>query len=201
MGVDITFFAEQRLRGGDWAIVGDLVPNQDYFPDDPDSADEPQQVPPTLDIPRCSPLFAILANINNTRTAVSYDSIALPRGIPDDASPETANVWLKACGDDAFAASWLTLSEIDSFDWNRVTQQYGHVDAAAAHLFTDNPMGFPLDHWPEDLPLSYSTSSTDAGNARWRATYAESAGFKWFREMLTPFEQYEVIRFIFWFDH
>ncbi|MGY8768080.1 MAG: hypothetical protein ACKVH8_06590 [Pirellulales bacterium] len=200
MGVDITLFAEQRLADGKWSIVCNLIPNLNYFPDDPDFPDEPELVPPTIDIPRCSPLFAILANVNNSRTAVPYETIALPRGIPEDASPET-RVWFNAWGDDAFAPSWLTLDEIDSFNWDRVTQQYGHVDARAAHLFNGNPMGFPFTAWPEGLELSYSISATDSGNARWRATYAESAGFKWFRELLRPFEQYQTLRFIFWFDH
>ena len=199
MGVDITFFAEQRSTSGEWSIVGELVPNLDYFPDDPDSVDEPEFVPPSLDIPRCSPLFAILANINNGRTAVPYETIAQPRGIPDDATNETKS-WFRAW-DGAFAPSWLTLDEIDNFDWTRITQQYGNVDAQAAHLFDDNPLGFPFDRWPTGLQVSYSVNRADIGNARWRASYAESAGFKWFREMLIPYEKLEMIRFIFWFDH
>ena len=200
MGVDITFFAEQRLPDGSWAIAGDLVPNPDFDPDDADSTAEPRIVPSAMDIPRCSPLFAILANINNSRTNIPYETIAAPRGIPSDASAESRN-WFAARQDDAFAASWLTLAEIDSFDWDRVIQQYGQVNTQAVHLFVDNPMGFPYSEWPEGLQISYSTSPSDTGNVRWRSTYSESAGFKSFREMLVPFESYERVRFIFWFDH
>ena len=199
MGVDITFFAEQRSPNGEWAIVGELVPNPDYFPDDPDFANEPELVPSSLDIPRCSPLFAILANVNNTRTPEPYESIAMPRGLPDDATTET-KTWFNAW-EGAFAASWLLLNEIDDFNWNHVTQQYGNVDPQAAPLFENNPLGFPFDQWPAGLQISYSVSPTDVGNARWRATNAESAGFKWFREMLAPYEKLDVVRFIFWFDH
>ena len=200
MGVDITFFAEYRLPTGVWSVVGELVPNPNYFPNEPEFAAQPKLIPAALDIPRCSALFAVLANVNNDRTPVPYDTIALPRGIPSDASPET-KTWFKAWGDDAFAASWLTLSEIESFDWTRVSQHFGSVDPLAAHLFVDNPLGFPFARWPEGLQVSYSTWRTDSGNARWRATHGESAGYKWFREMLTPFERYETLRFIFWFDH
>jgi hypothetical protein len=200
MGVDITFFAEHRISKDSWSVVGDLVPNPSYFPDDPDFALEPQLIPNALDIPRCSALFAILANVNNGKTPVPYESIALPRGIPSDASLETKS-WYKAWGDDAFAASWLTLSEIDSFDWSRVAQHFGSVDPRAAHLFNDNPLGFPFSEWPDGLQVSNSAWPTDIGNARWRATYAESAGHPWFRKMLTPFEQYDEVRFIFWFNH
>ena len=199
MGVDITFFAEQRSPDGDWSIVGELVPNLDYFPDDPDSANEPELVPPSLNIPRCSPLFAILANVNNTRTVEPYETIAMPRGLPDNATPE-ARAWFNAW-QGAFAASWLTLDEIDNFNWSQITQQYGSVDSQAAHLFDNNPLGFPFDQWPDGLQISYSVSPTDTGNARWRTTNAESAGFKWFREMLVPYENLDVVRFIFWFDH
>ena len=199
MGVDITFFAEHRSPTNYWSVVGDLVSNPNYFPDDLDLAIAPELIPAALDIPRCSALFAILANVNNERAPVPYESIAQPRGIPTDASLAT-KTWFKAWGDDAFAASWLTLNEIDSFAWKRVSQHFGDVDPRAAHLFVKNPLGFPFASWPEGLQVSYSTSRTDSGNARWRATYAESAGFKWFREMLTPFERYETVRFIFWFD-
>ena len=198
MGVDITFFAEQRLPCGDWSIVGELVPNPDYFQDDPDSANEPELIPPSLDIPRCSPLFAILANVNNSRTAEPYESIALPRGIPDDATCETKK-WFNAWKG-AFAASWLTLGEIDNYDWNHITQQYGNVDSQAAHLFENNPLGFPFDQWPPGLQIFRSVCPADTGNARWRATNAESAGFKSFREMLVPYENLDMVRFIFWFD-
>jgi hypothetical protein len=199
MGVDITFFAEHRLPGGDWSIADELVANIHYLPDEPDFVDQPPFIPPVLDIPRCSALFAILANVNNQRTPVPFSTIAMPRGIPADASMIT-KAWFQAWGNDAFSASWLTLREIDSFDWNQVSQQYGNVDPSAAHLFSDNPMGFPIDGWPTGVPLSCSVLRTDSGNARWRETYAESAGFRWFREMLKPFESYEMLRFIFWFS-
>jgi len=200
MGVDITFFAEQCLPDGRWSIAGDLIPNPEYYPDDPDFANEPEFVPPELDIARCSPLFSVLANVNNTRTATPFEYISLPRGIPDDASAVTRE-WFAASDGDAFAASWLTLDEIDSFDWSRVMQHYGNVDADASHLFETNPLGFPFSEWPSNLQISFSDAKTDAGNARWRATYAESAGFKSFREMLAPFESIEMVRFIFWFSH
>ena len=61
MGVDITFFAEQRMPDGDWAIAGDLVPNPEYCPDDPDFANEPKLIPPH------SKHSTMLASIRDTR--------------------------------------------------------------------------------------------------------------------------------------
>ena len=198
MGVDITLFAEHRTPDGAWSVVDPLVPNLDYFPDDPDFADQPEFIPKALDIARCSALFAILAGVNNTRTATPYSPISLPRGIPADAAAETKQ-WFDSW-EGAFAASWLTIDEIDAYDWSRVTQHFGHVDSRVAHLFKDNPLGFPFAQWPQDIQISYSEYS-DSGNVRWRATLAESAGFKWFRELLVPYEKLSPVRVVFWFDH
>ena len=144
MGVDITFFAEHLLPDGTWAVVDDLVPNPIYYAEDPNCADDPRMVPRCLDIPRRSSLFAVPANVNNTTTSAPYDYIDLPRGMPDNASLDAKN-WLKAWGADAFASSWLTLAEIDHFDWRKIEHQ-------------------------------------------------------WFRDMLTPYERFDMVRFIFWFD-
>lgn len=199
MGVDITLFPEYRQPDGVWLPVDDLVRNLDYFPDDSDFDDQPELVPMTLDVHRCSALFAILADVNNNRTAVSYSPISSPRGLPSDAAPVTKQ-WF-AASDGAFAASWLTIDEIDSYDWDQVAQHYGQVDDRAMHLFVDNPLGFPFSRWPQDVPLSHSECTTNTGNARWRATHGESAGFKWFRELLTPYEHLPDVRCIFWFCH
>lgn len=199
MGIDITLFPEHRMPDGAWSPVDDLVPNLDYFPDDPDFADEPALVPRALDINRCSALFAILADVNNTQTPIPYDPISMPRGIPSDAALETKR-WFNSW-DGAFAASWLTIDEIDSYDWAQIAQHYGQVDHRVAHLFKDNPLGFPFSQWPPDVKISYSERASDTGNARWRATHGESAGFKWFRELLIPYQQLPDVRLVFWFDH
>lgn len=199
MGVDITLFPEHRTADGVWSPVDELLPNLDYFPDDPDFAAEPAFVPNALDISRCSALFAILADVNNTRTATPYTPISKPRGLPSDAAEATRR-WFNSW-DSAFAPSWLTISEIDSYDWDQVAQHYGKVDHCVAHLFRDNPLGFPFAQWPKDVPFSYSECSSDSGNARWRATHGESAGFKWFRELLVPYDRLPEVRLVFWFDH
>lgn len=200
MGVDIILFGERRTPNGTWEVIGDLVPNVSYDADDPDFVNEPPLIPDDLDIPRCSALFAILADVNNNRTAEPYEPISLPRGLPLDASPLTLQ-WYSCWAGGAFGASWLTIGEIDSYDWMREKQHYGSVDPRAEFLFRSNPFGFPFADWPQGVQVSYSEHTSDVGNARWRSTYAESAGLQWFRELLKPFELFDDVRLVFWFDH
>ena len=98
-----------------------LVPNDSYFPDDPECANEPPFVPYALDIPRTTALFYILAGVKKGSYACSnsfFVPISLPRGLPADVTA-LARRWHDAWGD-VFAVSWLTLAEIDAFDWNPV---------------------------------------------------------------------------------
>jgi hypothetical protein len=55
--------------------------------------------------------------------------IALPRGIPDDASPE-AVAFLDKYGPDGHSHTYLTLAELDEYDWNgQATTIYGVLPA------------------------------------------------------------------------
>lgn len=99
---------------------------------------------PTFDLPQNYELFAILANIRNTR--YELEPIVPPRGLPDDASVEARQLrdqntgWMTC-------ASWLLATELFSFDWSRtvatpeglytyaqLATRTAHPDAAA--LFT-----------------------------------------------------------------
>lgn len=72
-------------------------------------------------------LFAILANVRNgsgfagVDTGDGYVPIAMPRGVPEDASPEFAErVW-------GHSASWLNLKEILEYDWSRTSVRRGFI--------------------------------------------------------------------------
>ncbi len=79
-------------------------------------------------------LFAILANVRNGYAAGGVDTgegfvpIAMPRGLPADASPEI-------CGHAAekrervSGHSWLSVSELLAYDWTQTTMQRGWVSA------------------------------------------------------------------------
>jgi hypothetical protein len=80
-------------------------------------------------------LFAMLANVRNGRgfagvpTGEGFVPIALPRGIPEDASPEAA-AFLDSFGPDGHSQTFLTLAELDDYDWDgQSTMIFGVVAA------------------------------------------------------------------------
>ena len=167
MGTDITFFAEERLSDGQWSVVDELVPSHIYFPDDPECENDPPMVPYSIDIPRSSGLFAVLAGIvSGARFEVAFRPIAEPRGLPSDASV-ISREWYCAWQGDAVSSSWLSFAEIDCFEWNKV------------------------------VPNSVYDSGTKTVTL---ATYAEIAGYSWFRELIEPYRRCKEARFLFWFD-
>ena len=200
MGIDIIMFGEHRTPEGTWEVIGDLIPNDfsNAFDEESDCPNGPRLVPQTLDIPRCTALFSILADVQNVRTSEPYEPISLPRGLPKDAS-SLSREWHSSWKGDALAASWLTITEIDAYDWQRVKQLYGTVDTRAEHLFRSNPFGFPIADWPKGVDVGWSWHASDIGNAKWRETYAMSAGFREFRTLLKQFETFDDARLVFWF--
>lgn len=74
-------------------------------------------------------LFAILADVRNgsgfagVKTGEGFSVISPPRGVPDDAAPET-RVWMESGN---HTPSWLTVAEIMAFDWTQVTTLCGVV--------------------------------------------------------------------------
>lgn len=120
MGTDITCFVEQRSENGRWSVVDELVRNEHYSLEDTECINEPLMVPRSIDIPRCSGLFAVLAGIRSgARHHVPFSPICTPRGLPTDAT-EVAQAWHHAWKENAFSTSWLSLEEIDRFDWGKV---------------------------------------------------------------------------------
>lgn len=69
-------------------------------------------------------LFAILANVRNGYGAKIGDPvkpIEMPRGIPDDASPEVQR-FVEEWGADGHSHSWFTTEELMKFDWTQRTR-------------------------------------------------------------------------------
>lgn len=122
MGCDIHFFVERRA-GGTWLTCdkwtkdedGQRVEYKDAFYHD-----------------RNYDLFAILANVRNglgfagVKTGEGFNPIAPARGIPADASPEYRSA-VESYGSDGHSHSWLTVTEIQTFDWTQTTTKQGVV--------------------------------------------------------------------------
>lgn len=125
MGCDIHPAIEFR-QDGQWKAL--LFPNKNFGKE---WNEEPELVA-DLDILRDYDLFAILGNVRNVRngrsaamnTGDGFDPMSDGRGVPEDATPET----LKALSDE-HSATWVSLTEILSYDWTRSTVSRGVVDA------------------------------------------------------------------------
>lgn len=122
MGCDIHAFVEAK-RFGDWRHVyrpekeaGSWIDNY-YFPTDRDYD-----------------WFAVLANVRNgygfagCDTGDGFIPIADPKGLPEDVS-----VMVKAESDkwdsDGHSHSWITLKELQAYDWDRETRKRGVIPA------------------------------------------------------------------------
>lgn len=128
MGCDIHLFVEAKANGK-WGP-------KDAWEMDTDCE------PPALKVPygkrfydgRNYNLFSILANVRNgygfagCKTGVGFVPIAMPKGMPDDASEAVAGE-SESWGEDGHSHSWLTLREILEYDWTQTTTLRGYVDA------------------------------------------------------------------------
>lgn len=124
MGTDIHLYVERR-EGDRWVTCDTWEPGE-YDPH-------------VMTVPygkhfyhnRCYDLFAILADVRNGRGFAGTDTgdgfvpIALPRGLPDDMSPELrqeVETYLE------HTPSWLLLAELMAYDWTQVTTKRGYVN-------------------------------------------------------------------------
>lgn len=121
MGSDIHFFVEKKSPRGSWLSA-------DHW-----EIEDGQEVVPYEKCryhQRNYNLFAILADVRNGTgfagkpTGNGFTPIAKPKGLPLDVSPQVkaiATHW----GCDGHSHSWLTLAELQAFDWNQTTLSYG----------------------------------------------------------------------------
>jgi len=167
-------------------------------------------------------LFAILANVRNgygfagTPTSGGFTPIDMPRGLPDDVTPEVkreSDGW----GVDAHSHSWLLLDELLSFDYDGQTvKQYGVVGPEQYKKFKEQgrPTAWSANVWGANV-VKISNSEMDAvisgeGDDRsyytrveWEETYRDAVGPRWFETLDTLKElgAPEDVRLVFWFDN
>lgn len=196
MGIDITFFVEELSPQGKWKLAEKPLQNPYYDPEDPTDF---ELLPNAIEINRNRVLFGVLANVNRYGLICEGDIIPIcnARGLPVDAPELTRKMYESAEG---FSAGWLTPDEITSFDWSQIVQHTAYVDPAVQQLFEGNPLGFPYDKWPQDLPICYSGNHFSGVRVRWRETYFNATGYKYLYEEIKLYMDSEKYRFVFWFD-
>ena len=108
MGTDIHAYLEKKNKKGKWEFVK-------RFP-----------------IDRKYNLFSVLANVRNgygfagVKTSDGFNPISKPKGLPEDVSKITKKE-SDSLGVDGHSHSWLTLKEIEEFDWSQKAIIYGLV--------------------------------------------------------------------------
>ncbi len=131
MGCDIHMMAEKRAKDG-WKKVGSVFKNPDYKPGSDRSWEQTEFTDEPYD-GRNYKLFSFLANVRNGYGFAGVDTgdeikpIAMPKGVPSDASPE----WLKEVNDwdvDMHSTSYFTVSELLNADWEQPIVARGVVN-------------------------------------------------------------------------
>lgn len=128
MGCDIHIWAEVETENG-WEICGEIFNNAYYDPEKPQIVCEDGYIwnTPLVDAPyqgRCYYLFSILADVRNDGSTIP---LAMPRGIPKDAT-EAYKKKVKDYGIDGHSHSYFTLEELLLYNWEEETQYTGLVD-------------------------------------------------------------------------
>ena len=128
MGCDIHFYVEVR-KGEQWVSADEWETE-----DDGDGVYAHVDYRKSYYSGRNYDLFAILANVRNgygfagVVTGSGFVPIAMPKGVPADASPEVkkaAEYW----DADGHTHSWHTLSDLLAYDWTQVSTHRGVIDA------------------------------------------------------------------------
>jgi hypothetical protein len=135
-------FAERR-RGDRWEKVGAEFPSE-YK--EGEKTDEPYEG-------RNYRLFGFLADVRNGSgfggidTGDAVKPIAMPRGVPDDASPEYKEI-VDEWDSDGHSHSWLTLKELREADWDTTLTLRGIVPGEVYDYLKDieeNPKSWSGD--------------------------------------------------------
>ena len=144
MGTDIHVWVEVKDEIGLWEpthaefpapydedeTIGHFIPSK-WDADNPMRAENVRRHGQTMWMGRNYSLFGILADVRNGRGFAGIDMgdplsvIAAPRDLPEDVSPL---VRAAACEYQGHDTSWLTLEEIDDFDWEQTATLRGVVD-------------------------------------------------------------------------
>lgn len=128
MGCDIHCWCEVR-KGRKWETVEDnIFPHPYYRADEPEDPEWNSKQTNQPIYGRNYDLFSILAGVRNYAGTLP---IALPRGVPHNASPGYKEE-VKSWSGNGHTHSWLTLKEILDFDWEgKKTHHEGYMSASA----------------------------------------------------------------------
>mgnify|MGYP000857425432 FL=1 len=167
-------------------------------------------------------VFAMLADVRNERGFAGVDTgdgfvpIAMPRGFP----PDLSKFMRKKSEDVEHTPSWLSLDELESYDWNQVTKHRGWVNPKEFKEFQERGKpsswcggvsGGLVSHVSNERMEQIADAAFDPENfytytqVEWESTYADSAG-AFYTETLPRLREIRNLpnvtdlRIVFWFD-
>lgn len=143
MGCDIHLYVEKRV-GGKWASADTFFRDEDGWLSTYDNSGKLKNH--AFYHGRNYSLFAILADVRNGFGFAGVDTgdalvpICQPKGLPENASEEVITM-ASYYGGDGRSHSWLTVREIQEYDWTQVAVKRGVVSPAeyARYLLVGEP--------------------------------------------------------------
>ena len=210
MGCDIHFYVEKNVDGK-WISADKWI--VDKYMD--------KKVEQELYDGRNYSLFAILADVRNgygfagCKTGEGFKPISSPRGLPVDMSQEVGNraeMW----GLDGHSHSWLTVEELDSYDWNQKTQKCGWVGAEDFKEWKENGIpsswcggvsGPDIKRLSNEIMNQAIISGADTKGmyteVEWEMVYRDCVDVFLSDTMpkLRAFGDPDKVRIVFWFDN
>lgn len=189
MGVDISMYSEVRKKGR-WQFHEPSADFQEKM-----ELSKAEYNVPIYSI-RNRQVYSLLVGYESSNSnANPLLPISPPKGKPIDISPEVARELL-ALGSDAFDTSWLTLEEIQAYDWNKLMKCTGYVDPKYKGYFINRPKTFP----PE-VPR-VSGFSKKWAKVNWFQPVSETGG-QFYSDVipyLCTLGQPEDVRVVFWLE-
>ena len=168
MAVDLYCYIE-RLVGVEWEFIGELVPNEERQYD----SEAPEFAPSHVLHSVQKELAEILLDTGwAMRASEPYTPVVPRRGKPRVLSRELANYFRFFDDDNGTVYTWFTTAELNAFNLSsHVMIRKAYVPAEVAHLFENCPFGFPSNHWPKNIPVSFSGWSRDGVEVQWEESY------------------------------
>lgn len=237
MGCDIHLWVERQGNTGAWEFVG---PPMLAHVGDFETAEEMEAFPGEVyggsydeymgrlhkewnnpfDVGRNYDLFAILANVRNgygfagVDTGDGFNIIHAPKGVPEDAT-EPYRYQVNRWGADGHSHSWLTLAELEAFDWEQTTKHRGWVSAGEYIAF--KAKGKPeswsgaisgrdikhVSHEEMERRIAEGTAAQCFTKLEWGESYKDSAA-RFHQETIPALRELgdpEKVRTVFFFDN
>ena len=157
--------------------------------------------------------FAVMADVRNYDNFIT--PVCAPKGFPEDASQEVINEY-KRWNEDAHSCSWLTLEELELYDWEKEKTDSGLVDPrqfleylknGRPSVWSGGTSGVKVDHNTMKNICRGIYGLLDPNKwyvtrVFWQESVKEGIGELYLEEFLSTLRNYgKNVRIVFWFDN